>query len=97
MMCSWVGASTLPICRGNCLNEIANGRYRKALLELGADKFAGELTEEEDAERTALLVSCQLNAAACWLKLGKPIKAEANCSQARTACADPTAACLACY
>lgn len=61
----------------------ATVRYVKALKELGGDKFAGELTEEEEAERNSLLVSCQLNAAACWLKLKKPIKAEANCSQVR--------------
>ena len=56
-------------------------RYVKALNELGIDKFAGDLTAEETAERRALLVSCQSNAAACWLKLGNPMKAESNCSQ----------------
>lgn len=56
----------------------------KALNELGVDKFSGELTEEEKVERNSLLVSVQLNAAACWLKLGKPIKAEGNCSQVST-------------
>ena len=47
------------------------------------EKLEGSPSPEQVEEQAKLKLSCYLNLAQCWLKLGKLVKAKDNCNKVR--------------